>query len=120
MTYNRPDPQVHHWLIPHKLLQCGLDSIFIRVSQLSAIFFMQLGGKFQLAGSGVGIEDSEVKVTAMVHPDAVFVVHSFGHRLPAESRAFGKGLADNKFMRGGMDAGTRPVAPSPIRKISWR
>jgi hypothetical protein len=31
-------------LIPHKLLQCGLDSIFIRVSQLSAIFFMQLGG----------------------------------------------------------------------------
>jgi hypothetical protein len=26
------------------LLQCGLDSIFIRVSQLSAIFFMQLGG----------------------------------------------------------------------------
>ena len=44
MAYNRPDPQVHHWLIPHKLLQCGLDSIFIRVSQLSAIFFMQLGG----------------------------------------------------------------------------
>jgi hypothetical protein len=44
MAYNRPDPQVHHWLIPHKLLQCGLDSIFIRVSQLSAIFYMQLGG----------------------------------------------------------------------------
>jgi hypothetical protein len=44
MAYNRPEPQVHHWLIPHKLLQCGLDSIFIRVSQLSAIFFMQLGG----------------------------------------------------------------------------
>jgi hypothetical protein len=44
MAYNRPDPQVHHWLIPHKLLQCGLDSIFIRVSQLSAIFFMQLKG----------------------------------------------------------------------------
>jgi hypothetical protein len=44
MAYNRSDPQVHHWLITYKLLQCGLNSIFIRVSQLSAIFFMQLGG----------------------------------------------------------------------------
>jgi thiosulfate reductase/polysulfide reductase chain A len=42
------------------------------------------------------------KVTDRIHPEAVFVVHGFGHRLPAESRAFGKGLADNKFMRGGL------------------
>jgi hypothetical protein len=48
MAYNRLDPQVHHWLIPHKLLQCGLDSIFIRVSQLLAIFFMQLGGIIEI------------------------------------------------------------------------
>jgi thiosulfate reductase/polysulfide reductase chain A len=48
-------------------------------------------------------ESIRAKVTAMIHPEAVFVVHGFGHRLPAESRAFGKGLADNKFMRGGMD-----------------
>jgi thiosulfate reductase / polysulfide reductase chain A len=48
-------------------------------------------------------ESIKAKVTAMIHPDAVFVIHGFGHRLPAESRAFGRGLADNKFMRGGMD-----------------
>jgi len=48
-------------------------------------------------------ESIRAKVTRMIHPDAVFVVHGFGHRLPAESRAFGRGLADNKFMRGGMD-----------------
>ncbi len=42
------------------------------------------------------------KVTDLIHPEAVFVLHGFGHRLPIESRAFGKGLADNKFMRGGM------------------
>ena len=42
------------------------------------------------------------KVTDLIHPEAVFVLHGFGHRLPVESRAFGKGLADNKFMRGGM------------------
>ena len=47
MAYNRPDPQVHHWWIPHKVLQLGVDSIFIRVSQLLAIFFMQLGGSFE-------------------------------------------------------------------------
>jgi YD repeat-containing protein len=30
MAWNRPDPQAHHWLIPLKVLQCGLDSVFIR------------------------------------------------------------------------------------------
>jgi len=39
----------------------------------------------------------------MIHPEAVFVIHGFGHKLPVESRAYGKGLADNKFMKGGLD-----------------
>ena len=48
-------------------------------------------------------ETIKVKVTEMIHPEAVFVVHGFGHRLPVESRAFMKGLADNKFMKNGLD-----------------
>jgi thiosulfate reductase/polysulfide reductase chain A len=48
-------------------------------------------------------EGIRAKVTAMIHPEAVFVVHGFGHRLPVESRAFGRGLADNKFMSGDKD-----------------
>ncbi len=48
-------------------------------------------------------ETIKAKVTDIIHPEAVFVIHGFGHRLEAESRAFGKGLADNKFMSGGMD-----------------
>ena len=48
-------------------------------------------------------ENIAAKVTALIHPEAVFVVHGFGHRLPLESRAFGKGLADNRFMQGGLD-----------------
>ncbi|MCG8686190.1 MAG: molybdopterin-dependent oxidoreductase, partial [Desulfobacterales bacterium] len=48
-------------------------------------------------------ETIKAKVTDHIHPDAVFVIHGFGHRLKVESRAFGKGLADNKFMSGGMD-----------------
>ncbi len=48
-------------------------------------------------------ESITAKVTDMIHPEAVFVIHGFGHRLAVESRAFGKGLADNKFMKGGLD-----------------
>ena len=43
------------------------------------------------------------KVSDLIHPEAVFVVHGFGHTLPIESRAMGRGLADNKFMKGGLD-----------------
>ena len=69
------------------------------------------------AAQALGIQDGErvsvwqngysesivAKVTDMIHPEAVFVIHGFGHKLPVESRAYGKGLADNKFMRGGLD-----------------
>lgn len=48
-------------------------------------------------------ETIKAKVTDLIHPEAVFVLHGFGHQLPIESRAFGRGLADNKFMRGGME-----------------
>ena len=43
------------------------------------------------------------KVTDLIHPEAVFMVHGFGHRLPVESLALGKGVADNELMVGGLD-----------------
>jgi thiosulfate reductase/polysulfide reductase chain A len=69
------------------------------------------------AAAGLGIAEGDIvrvsqngysetiraKVTDFIHPEAVFVVHGFGHRLPPESRAFGKGLADNMFMKGGLE-----------------
>ena len=36
----------------------------------------------------------QAKLTDLIHPEAVFMLHGFGHRLPVESRAFGKGLAE--------------------------
>jgi thiosulfate reductase/polysulfide reductase chain A len=48
-------------------------------------------------------ESIQARVTEAIHPQAVFVVHGFGHRLPVETRAFNKGLADNRFMAGGLD-----------------
>lgn len=40
-------------------------------------------------------------VTDFIHPECVFMVHGFGHKLPVESRAFGKGVADNRLMTEG-------------------
>ncbi len=48
-------------------------------------------------------ETTVAKVTDLIHPEAVFIIHGFGHRLPVESRAFGRGIADQNFMRGGLD-----------------
>ena len=44
-----------------------------------------------------------VKLTEFIQPEAVFMVHGFGHTLPMESRALGKGVLDNAFMEGGLE-----------------
>lgn len=59
------------------------------------------GDRVEVSQDGYS-ERITAKVTDRIHPEAVFVLHGFGHKLPAESRAFGKGLADNKFMKGGL------------------
>lgn len=41
-------------------------------------------------------------VTDFIHPDAVFMIHGFGHNLPCESRAKGRGAADNELMPKGI------------------
>lgn len=45
----------------------------------------------------------KARVTELIHPEAVFVLHGFGRTLTVESRAYGQGIADNKFMTGGLD-----------------
>lgn len=43
-----------------------------------------------------------VRLVAGMHPEALFLVHGFGHRLPCESLAFGKGVADQELLPGGL------------------
>ena len=45
----------------------------------------------------------KARVTEYIHPEAVFMVHGFGRKIPAESRAYGKGVADNALMTGGLN-----------------
>lgn len=42
-------------------------------------------------------------VTEFIHPEAVFMIHGFGHELPVESRARGRGVSDNELMPCGIE-----------------
>ncbi len=55
------------------------------------------GDMVEISGNGHS-GTIRAKVTDQIHKDAVFMVHGFGHDLPVESRAFGRGVADNKLM----------------------
>jgi thiosulfate reductase/polysulfide reductase chain A len=44
----------------------------------------------------------KARVTEGIHPETVFMVHGFGHTLPVESRARGRGVADNELMPQGI------------------
>lgn len=54
-------------------------------------------------GNGKKVEGViKAYVTDFIHPEAAFMIHGFGHKLPPESRAFNKGVADQEFMIGGL------------------
>jgi thiosulfate reductase / polysulfide reductase chain A len=69
------------------------------------------------AAAALGIQDGDevevksnghagqikAKVTPFIHPESVFMLHGFGHTLPVETRARGKGVADNALMPGGLE-----------------
>lgn len=55
--------------------------------------------------SADGMSRGRIKafVTECVHPEALFMLHGFGHKLPVESRAKDKGVADHECMLGGLE-----------------
>jgi thiosulfate reductase/polysulfide reductase chain A len=61
------------------------------------------GDIVEISGNGKGGGRMQAKLTDLIHPEAVFMLHGFGHRLPVESRAFGKGVADQELMSGGLE-----------------
>ncbi len=42
----------------------------------------------------------QAKVTDFIHPQAVFMLHGFGTDVPARERSYGRGVADQIFMKG--------------------
>ncbi|MGD8981318.1 MAG: molybdopterin dinucleotide binding domain-containing protein, partial [Desulfobacterales bacterium] len=44
--------------------------------------------------SHVGSGKIKAKVTDMIHPEAVFMLHGFGHQAKSATRSYNKGLSD--------------------------
>ncbi|MCF8033824.1 MAG: molybdopterin-dependent oxidoreductase [Desulfarculaceae bacterium] len=42
----------------------------------------------------------KVKLTEFIHPEAAFMVHGFGRTVPLQTRAYKKGMADQRLMKG--------------------
>lgn len=42
----------------------------------------------------------KAKVTPLIHPEAVFMLHGFGNEIPPKTRSYKKGLRDTKFETG--------------------
>ena len=55
-----------------------------------------------IVGSNGRSGSIKAMVTDFIHPEAVFMVHGFGHTLPVESRAKDRGVADNELMPKGI------------------
>ncbi|RLA40611.1 MAG: thiosulfate reductase [Gammaproteobacteria bacterium] len=46
---------------------------------------------------------SHAYVTEGIHPEAVFLLHGFGHTVPLQTRAYKRGVADQRLQVGGLD-----------------
>jgi thiosulfate reductase/polysulfide reductase chain A len=42
----------------------------------------------------------KVRVTPWIHPDAVFMLHGFGRTVPLQTRAYRRGMADQRLQKG--------------------
>ncbi|HCY88074.1 MAG TPA: thiosulfate reductase, partial [Desulfobacteraceae bacterium] len=103
MTFGRCALHTQGHTVNNPLLneQMGENTLWINTAKADELGIKD--GDIVTVGQDGYTETIRAQVTDHIHPDAVFVIHGFGHRLKVESRAFGKGLADNKFMKGGMD-----------------
>ncbi|MFZ5590195.1 MAG: molybdopterin-dependent oxidoreductase [Bacillota bacterium] len=51
-------------------------------------------GQLVEVASGCGQVRLKAQVTEYIHPEAVFMLHGFGHTVPAQTRSYGKGGSD--------------------------
>ena len=78
------------------------NSIWIAQERARALDIEQ-GETVRLTAANGWTGDITVQCVEGMAPDALFMLHGFGHRLPIEGKAQGLGLADQEFMAGGLD-----------------
>lgn len=57
------------------------------------------GGRVEVRSGDYGVT-GRVKVTPWIHPDAAFMLHGFGRSVPLQTRAFKRGMADQRLQKG--------------------
>lgn len=57
------------------------------------------GDRVEVSAGGYAAETT-AHVTPWIHPDAVFLLHGYGRTVPAQTRACGKGVADQRLQAG--------------------
>ena len=58
------------------------------------------GELVEISGGGRYSGRIKASVTPWIHPDAVFMLHGYGATVPLATRAFGRGLADQRLQHG--------------------
>lgn len=57
------------------------------------------GDQIRVTSEGYS-DEGPLKVTPWIHPDAVFMLHGFGRTVPLQTRAYKKGMADQRLQKG--------------------
>ncbi len=58
------------------------------------------GQEVEVDGGGRYIARIKARVTPWIHPEAVFMLHGYGATVPLATRAFGRGVADQRLQHG--------------------
>lgn len=86
-------------------------------SKAAAALGIQNGAVVEVESSA-GTQRLRAKVTDMIHPEAVFMLHGFGKTVPAQTRACGKGADDSVLQENVSDmVGGSPALDHTLVKV---
>ncbi len=80
---------------------CGENLLWINENKAAAMGIDD--GDMVKIASSVGDGEMKAKVTDLIHPETVFMLHGFGHEAKAAQRSYNKGVADSHLQENLMD-----------------
>ncbi len=80
---------------------CGENLLWINDDKAAAMGIDD--GDMVKIASSVGDGEMKAKVTDLIHPETVFMLHGFGHEAKAAQRSYNKGVADSHLQANLMD-----------------
>jgi thiosulfate reductase/polysulfide reductase chain A len=100
LLFGRKGYQTHGQSCNNPVLSELLGTNTLQIHSSSAKKLGISNGDMVEISNGDAVGRIEAEVTDFIHPEAVFMLHGFGTNVPAQERAYKKGLADHAFMKG--------------------